>query len=189
MTRRASVAPTLLLLALVLGAPACKKPPETTPTPPVATEKPTPPVRPAEPPKVEVTEQFPTEKPIPSESLDDQIRGWNEKGVLRTVYFRYDSFDLDPETREILRANADWLSGHRDVKVVIEGHCDERGSIEYNLALGEKRARAVREHLSTLGVDASRLRLVTFGEERPADPGHGETAWAKNRRAQFVLER
>jgi peptidoglycan-associated lipoprotein len=182
--------PTLLLLALALGLPACKKKDlEVQPAPPVQQKPVPPPAPPPVPPKTEVREEFPTEPAIPSENIDDQIRKWNEQRVLRTVYFNYDSFELGAEAREVLRANADWLAGHRDVKVVIEGHCDERGTIEYNLALGEKRAHSVRAHLATLGVDASRVRLVTFGEERPADPGHGETAWAKNRRAQFVLER
>jgi peptidoglycan-associated lipoprotein len=109
--------------------------------------------------------------------------------VLRTIYFGYDSDQLSGESRDTLRANADWLKSHRDVKVVIEGHCDERGTIEYNLALGEKRASAAREHLATLGVERLRIRVLTYGEERPAEPGHGEPAWAKNRRAQFMVER
>ena len=107
---------------------------------------------------------------------------------LQDVYFAFDKYDLSDESRRILQGNAGVLNEHAAFRVVIEGHCDERGTIEYNLALGEKRARAVRDYMVGLGLSPSRLRIVSFGEERPADPSHSETAWAKNRRAEFKAE-
>jgi peptidoglycan-associated lipoprotein len=192
MRRRGFTLLTLLTLAFTFGVVGCKKktpalvperPAPTTPAPPAR------PPKPIEPPKTEVPETFPQEPQVKSEDIDDQIRNWNAQQVLRTIYFTYDSSELSAEAREILKANADWLKSHRDVKVVTEGHCDERGTIEYNLALGERRANAVRDHLATLGVERARIRILSYGEERPAESGHGEAAWAKNRRAQFLLER
>nr|WP_285905914.1 peptidoglycan-associated lipoprotein Pal [Pseudodesulfovibrio sp. SB368] len=104
-----------------------------------------------------------------------------------TIRFAFDSYELNTEARSILALKANIMRRFTDVRVVIEGHCDERGTEEYNLALGERRARAAYEHLVILGVDPSRMSIVSFGEERPLDPGHNETAWAKNRRAEFVV--
>ncbi len=108
--------------------------------------------------------------------------------ILSPVYFAYDSDRLSDEALKALETNARWLVLHPALRVVIEGHCDERGSIEYNLDLGAKRARAVRDHLSRLGIAPARLETISYGEERPADPGRSESAWARNRRAEFVLE-
>ena len=88
----------------------------------------------------------------------------------------------------IIEKKAQFLKQHPDQKTLIEGHCDERGSVEYNLALGERRAAAVRNQLISFGVDPDRIQTVSYGKERPVDPAHTEEAWAKNRRAQFVLE-
>ena len=106
----------------------------------------------------------------------------------RTVYFDYDKSDLTDDTRNTIRGNADWLKQNAKWKVVIEGHTDERGTIEYNLALGQRRADAVRDYMTSLGLAATRLRTVSYGEERPAQAGTGETAWGKNRRAEFKVE-
>lgn len=103
------------------------------------------------------------------------------------IYFEFDKSDLTPQAVDVLKRKASWLSYNPGVAVVIEGHCDERGTNEYNLALGERRAQSARDFLVDMGVPASRLSTVSYGEERPLDPGHNETAWAKNRRAQFVL--
>lgn len=108
---------------------------------------------------------------------------------LRTVYFDFDSADIRPEIRSTLQRNAEWLRRHPRVKVVIEGHCDERGTEEYNMALGQRRAEAVKSYLVSLGISSNRLSTISYGEERPADPGHNETAWAKNRRVEFTLVR
>ena len=97
------------------------------------------------------------------------------------------SFILSPPSRETLTKNSKWLLKNGRVKIQIEGHCDERGSDEYNLALGEKRAKSAMNYLVTLGVPADQLSVISFGKEKPADPGHTEAAWAKNRRAAFVI--
>lgn len=106
---------------------------------------------------------------------------------LETVYFDFDSHILAPSARDILYRNSRWLSSNPGVKVQIEGHCDERGSGEYNLALGEKRAKAAMQYLLTLGVPQSRLSFISYGEEKPANEGHDEGAWRDNRRAEFVV--
>lgn len=107
------------------------------------------------------------------------------EGELQTIYFDFDSFDLTPEARETLAHNARWMKAHPDRKVVIQGHCDKRGSTEYNLALGEKRAQVVRNYLRSLGLDAGRLSIISYGEEQLADFGDSEAAHARNRRAEF----
>ena len=96
-----------------------------------------------------------------------------------------DSAALTDEARTILEKHALWLQGQRELRVIVEGHCDERGTVEYNLALGEQRARAVRDYLASLGVAAARLKVVSYGKERPLDPGSDEAAMARNRRAHF----
>ena len=108
---------------------------------------------------------------------------------LRRVHFPLDGYQLDAESRAALDAAAAGLRNHPDVAVYVQGNADERGATEYNLGLGERRARAVTSHLTRLGVDASQLSIVSFGEERPLDAGHGAQAWATNRRVDFVLLR
>jgi len=108
---------------------------------------------------------------------------------LGAVYFAYDSYDLSPTSLATLRENAEVLKAYPTFRVAVEGHCDERGTIDYNLALGEKRAASVRDYLASLGVERERVRIITFGEERPVDTGHTEAAWSKNRRAEFLVER
>jgi len=104
---------------------------------------------------------------------------------LGTVYFDFDKYELKSEARDTLAANAEWLKSNAGIQIQIEGHCDERGTEEYNLALGERRANAVKSYMVSLGVDEARLFTISYGEEMPADPGHDAAAWAKNRRAQF----
>jgi peptidoglycan-associated lipoprotein len=107
---------------------------------------------------------------------------------LQTVYFEYDRWDLRDEARRALRSNAQQLQASPEWGVVtVEGHCDERGSEEYNVALGDRRAAAVKRYLVNSGVPSSRLRTVSFGESRPAVRGEGEAAWSRNRRAELVL--
>lgn len=105
---------------------------------------------------------------------------------LNTVNFGYDSSTLDSENQRKLAANAEWIKARGNIVVQIEGHCDERGSVEYNLALGERRAKAVRSMLVSLGVKADRLRVVSYGEEKPIASGDSEEAYSQNRRANFV---
>ena len=107
--------------------------------------------------------------------------------VNEDVHFAFDSFLLDAEAERILEQKAAWLQDNADASVQIEGHCDERGTSAYNLALGERRANAVQQYLAVLGVDVDRLSTISYGEEQPLDPGHDEAAWSRNRRAHFVL--
>ena len=103
------------------------------------------------------------------------------------IFFEFDKATLTPEARETLTKNGGWLRTNADVVITIEGHCDERGTNGYNLALGDRRAESVKIFLADLGVDRSRLATVSFGEERPLDRGQGEAAWAQNRRAHFLI--
>jgi peptidoglycan-associated lipoprotein len=112
-----------------------------------------------------------------------------EGGPLADVRFDFDSSALTDAARATLEKHALWLQSHRESKVTIEGHCDERGTVEYNLALGEQRARVAHDYLVSLGVSAARLRTVSYGKERPLDPANTEEAWAKNRRAHFAVSR
>lgn len=105
--------------------------------------------------------------------------------ALDIVFFSYDSYDLSAEAKQLLESHAQWLRTYQDVKATIEGHCDERGSDEYNLALGERRARAAKDYLAQQGVAPERLTILSFGEERPSVKGHDELAWEKNRRVEF----
>lgn len=104
------------------------------------------------------------------------------------VFFGYDQFNVSPEAETILRAQADWMSRYPNVNLSIEGHCDERGTREYNLALGERRANSVKNYLMGLGVSASRISTVSYGKERPAVVGDNAEAWAQNRRAVSVVQ-
>ena len=105
----------------------------------------------------------------------------------QSIYFDFDKSDLKPEAKATLKNKAAWLKEHVAYVVRIEGHCDERGTNEYNLALGERRAHAAKKFLMALGVAEHRMSGISYGEERPADPGHNEDAWAKNRRDEFKL--
>jgi peptidoglycan-associated lipoprotein len=104
------------------------------------------------------------------------------------IHFEYDKSRLLPEAKEILTHKAGWLEAHPDVSVIIEGHCDERGTNEYNMALGDRRAGSAKSFLIDMGITPERLTTISYGEERPVDPEHNEEAWAKNRRAHFVID-
>lgn len=112
---------------------------------------------------------------------------YTEESQLKDVLFDFDKSDIRADARDLLKANADWIKAHPNAKIQIEGHCDERGTNEYNLALGERRANAVKKYIASLGVEADRLYTISYGEELPIDPGHTEDAWAKNRRAHFLV--
>ena len=105
---------------------------------------------------------------------------------LATVYFAYDSDELSPDAIAALESNATWMRTNAGVRVLIEGNTDERGTLEYNLSLGARRANAVRNHLIRLGIPAAQLETISYGEDQPADAGHDETAWARNRRCDFA---
>jgi peptidoglycan-associated lipoprotein len=110
-----------------------------------------------------------------------------ESSLLKDIHFGFDRYDLTPKAREILSQNADLLLQHSRAKIQIEGHADERGTIEYNLALGERRSNTAKEYLMSLGVSPDRVGTISYGEEMPVDPGHSEEAWTKNRRAHFIV--
>lgn len=173
-----------LIVAAVALTAGCKKtpPPATTSAepPPVQSSPPAEPVR-------ETPMQPVREEPAPARSLTAQAV--NDSGVLKTIYFDFDKYEIRPDQRPTLQANAEKLKGDlASFRLVIEGHCDERGTNEYNMTLGDKRANAARQYLISLGVPASRIRTVSYGEERPSDMGHNETAWARNRRSEFLVE-
>ncbi len=109
------------------------------------------------------------------------------QGLIGDVFFDYDRAELKPESRERLAKNAQWLNANPQFTVTLEGHCDERGTNEYNLALGDRRASAARDYLQSLGVTAGRLRTISYGEERPFCAGHDESCWSQNRRAHFLI--
>ncbi|MCK5407953.1 MAG: peptidoglycan-associated lipoprotein Pal, partial [Candidatus Krumholzibacteria bacterium] len=109
--------------------------------------------------------------------------------VLDDVFFAFDKYSLTEESKRSLEQNAKELKRASGATIVIEGHCDERGTKAYNLSLGEKRANAAKEYLVALGVPGSRVAIISYGKEQPFDPGHDETAWAKNRRAHFVIKK
>jgi peptidoglycan-associated lipoprotein len=117
--------------------------------------------------------------------VDQDSLLWNEATGLQKVYFDFDSNALRPDAIDILNKNGDKIKQVPNVKIQIEGHCDERGTQEYNLALGERRALAVRDYLVKVGVSGDRLLTISFGEEKPAVEGHDESAWGQNRRASF----
>jgi peptidoglycan-associated lipoprotein len=110
-----------------------------------------------------------------------------ESALLKPIFFDFDQYDIRSGDAEILKANADLLRKFPRVKIQVEGHCDERGTSEYNLALGERRANSTKRYLVSLGIAADRISTISYGEERPLDPAHNEEAWAKNRRAHFVV--
>ncbi|MGE5174792.1 MAG: peptidoglycan-associated lipoprotein Pal [Hyphomicrobiales bacterium] len=137
-----------------------------------ATPEPTPP------PPVETTPP-PQETPPPPPPEQPKI-------TLQDAFFDFDDSSLRADAKTALENDAKFLQQNPNTNVVIEGHCDERGSVEYNLALGERRARAAKEYLVSYGIPANRLTTISYGKERPFDPGHTEEAWAQNRRAHFV---
>ena len=123
-------------------------------------------------------------------SADENLSGDSDSGKamgLQTVHFAYDSFSLDTAGKAALKSNADILKGNGPVKIQVEGHCDQSGGIQYNIALGEKRANAVKKYLADLGVSGDRVTTISFGKERPLDTGSSDEASAKNRRANFVI--
>ena len=104
------------------------------------------------------------------------------------IYFDFDKSNLKPDAQEVLKRKATFLKANPNDNVLIEGHCDERGTNEYNLALGDRRANSAKKFLMNLGIAESRIRTISYGEEQPLDPGHNEAAWAKNRRCEFKLQ-
>jgi len=111
----------------------------------------------------------------------------HESKMLKDIHFDFDKYNIQPREAEILKENSALLKKYPRMKFQIEGHCDERGTGEYNLALGERRANSAKKYLVSLGIEPGRISTISYGEERPFDQGHGEDAWTKNRRAHFVI--
>jgi len=190
MLRRSLPAFTLAIVAaLALSACKGKQPPIARPTPPPptgtpSTRPPAPPEPIVEPPPV----AMPPEPGLESADLSNRsLDEINKLAPLLPVFFEFDSAEMSSEGQSALTKNATTLKQNATWVVSIEGHCDERGTAEYNLALGERRALAARAYLVSLGIQPDRLRTVSYGKEFPFDPGHSEGSWAKNRRAHFVV--
>lgn len=152
----------LILSIVAMASPiGCKKKPPETETTTVVTAPPPPPQAPPE--------------------VQEMMKNFER------VFFDFDSSSLDDQSKSALKDNATIMSEHTDIKLEIQGHADERGTTDYNLALGQRRANAVLNFMSSNGVASSRLKVVSYGEERPLTEGHSETAWAQNRRAEFII--
>ena len=108
---------------------------------------------------------------------------------LKRIHFDFDKYNIRSDAVPTMQDNASWLKANTSTNIIVEGHCDEQGTNEYNMALGERRANSSKDYLVNLGVGTSRISTVSFGEERPLDPGHNESAWSQNRRAEFVTRR
>jgi peptidoglycan-associated lipoprotein len=163
-------------------APVARPMPPPPPTSPSTTTRPPAPPEPVAEPTIVPPEPV-RDDAISAGSLDDL----NKNSPLKPVFYELDSSDLSSEAQQALNANAALLKRYPSWTVTIEGHCDERGTPEYNLALGERRAITARAYLVSLGIPADRMRIVSYGKEFPFDPGHDETAFSKNRRAHFVI--
>ncbi|MEJ2167587.1 MAG: peptidoglycan-associated lipoprotein Pal [Desulfobacterales bacterium] len=135
----------------------------------------------------QVEEEKPVEKPAPKKEEVVPAKGPSEMVMQEDIYFAFDKSTLTPASQDNLLRKAEWLRANPDATITIEGNCDERGTNEYNLALGDRRAEAAKAFLVDLGIDAARITTISYGEERPVDPRHNEEAWAKNRRDHFVV--
>jgi peptidoglycan-associated lipoprotein len=194
---RTNVARVVGLTLLAVSVACAPRKPKVTNTPPpapvaVAPEPPKPAPPPVPPPQprpetvtrvAEPTPVPPVEDTVNTQSLEDL----NRNSLLKPAFFPVDSFTLDDAGRAIVTADADILKKYPTWKIQVEGHADERGTAEYNLALGERRASAVKTYLLSLGIAEDRIRTISYGKEFPFEPGHDENAWSKNRRAHFVI--
>ena len=188
MKRHSTILMLLVLLTIVVAACNKNKPPVARPMPPpdttasnTAGEAPPPPPKPVMEPTI--VPPLPEDDPLGSKSLDDL----NRDSPLRPLFFELDSSDVSADGQQVLQANAAVLKKYPGMQITIEGHCDERGTAEYNLALGERRALAAKNYLVSLGISADKVKTVSYGKEFPFDPGHDDRAWANNRRAHFVI--
>ena len=185
--RRVAVSAVILTMAFTFGACAKSKPPVSRPFPPPPVDPGTPAGLPPRPPEPVVENIVPTEPRIEDPLKVSDIDKINQNSPFQPVFFAYDSSEIEGEGQQVLTANAGILKKYPEWVITIEGHSDERGTAEYNLALGNRRAVAARSYLISLGIPADRLRTVSYGKEFPFDPSHTESGWSKNRRAHFVL--
>lgn len=172
----------LTVILILSFAASCKKKVKEVPPPP--------PPQAQEQPRVEKVEEPTIKEPVLTEEeifMRKTLEEINQEKPLAMIHFDFDKYNIRPDAVPVLEANARWLKKFPTVKILIEGHCDERGTEEYNLALGERRAKSTMDYLVSLGISADRIRIISYGKSQPLDPGHDETAWAKNRRAQFLI--
>ncbi|MFQ6037156.1 MAG: peptidoglycan-associated lipoprotein Pal [Candidatus Aminicenantales bacterium] len=173
-----------LMCFLVLGVTlSCRKKVEEAPPPPPPQVKEQPKVEKVEEPPAPKEPQLTEEEIFMRKSLEEL----NQEAPLQMIHFDFDKYYIRDDMKPILEKNAAWLKKWKTVQVLIEGHCDERGTEEYNLALGEKRAKSTFDYLVSLGISPSRLKTISYGKSQPLDPRHNEEAWFKNRRAQFTI--
>lgn len=182
MTKKITVILAVTALALLFFV-NCKPKAKVTPPPPPPAVK--------EQPKIEKVEEAPAvKKPALTEEeifMSKTLEQINLEAPLKMIHFDFDRYFIREDAKPVLESNAAWLKKFRTTKILIEGHCDERGTEEYNLALGEKRARSTMDYLASLGISPDRMKIISYGKSQPLDPGHDEIAWQKNRRAQFLI--
>lgn len=173
----------ILLMVIVLAfafTTSCKKKVQTVPQP-QAQEQPAP---------AKVDESAKLAKPALSEEelfLSKSLDQINQEKPLAMVFFDYDKYDIRSDAKPVLEQDAAWLNKFKTAKILIEGHADERGTEDYNLALGEKRAKSVMDYLVSMGIAPDRMKVISYGKSQPLDPGHDEAAWQRNRRVQFLV--
>lgn len=179
----------LMVFAALYSCRGRERVEEVTPPPP-------PPPEVEEQPEVEEVEEV--EEPVAVEEpelteeeifMSKTLEEINLEAPLQMIHFDYDKYFIRDDAKPVLEVNAEWLKKYDSAVILIEGHCDERGTEEYNLALGEKRAKSTLDYLSSLGVSADRIRTISYGKSMPLDPGHNKISWQKNRRAQFLIIR
>ena len=170
----------LLVFAFFLS---CRKKVEEAPPPPPPQVKEQPMVEKVEKPPVVKEPELSEEEIFMAKSLEEI----NKEAPLEMIHFDYDKYFIRSDAKPVLEENATWLKKFSSARLLIEGHCDERGTEEYNLALGEKRAKSTLDYLISLGVSPDRMEIISYGKSQPLDPGHNEVAWQKNRRSQFTI--
>ncbi len=180
-TSKLSVILVVPLLFLAFSVGCARRAPRPAPTPGAPT-----PATPTPPAPIPPTLPTPTPTPtVPSDAGEAPPGKVVMIPSLEDIHFDFDRYHIRSDVRVILEQNGRWLRENPRAKVQIEGHCDEQGTVEYNLALGEKRANSTRDYLISLGIEPHRLSTISYGEEKPLDPSHNEEAWAINRRAHF----
>ncbi|MGE5232715.1 MAG: peptidoglycan-associated lipoprotein Pal [Acidobacteriota bacterium] len=184
--QRKTLVPFLILVIATALAGCQKKAPQTHPD--EMTTKTTSVAPPAQEVTASTTPPVADKTPDPlSQDLQSVNSYVQAQGLVGDVFFDFDKYELKADARDRLAKNAQWLNAHPEFTITIEGHCDERGTSEYNLALGDRRANAAKEYLVSLGVTTARLRTISYGKERPFCTEHSESCWSQNRRAHFLL--
>jgi peptidoglycan-associated lipoprotein len=179
---------TIVSILVLVSMPACRHRARPVAAPPAAAaQSPAPVVTSVQPPARDFASSQTPKQDAPAIDVAELNRTARQRGWIDDAFFGFDSFVLTPAAQSALSKSAQWLRDHPDHAVHIEGHCDERGTEQYNLALGDRRANGARTYLIGLGVDGDRLTTVSYGEERPFADGHDEEAWSQNRRAHVIL--